>query len=180
MLVVPSVSTVDGARTKLRLIAAALGRAAQGEQLLDALANELTEAMALQRQRQGHPKVLCIYARGTGTLHVAGLGTAAAAMIHLAGGRNAVTHYEGYKPLTAEAVVAAAPEVILIPARGLESVGGRDGLLTLPGMALTPAGRTRRVIAMDDLALLGFGPRLGQAVRELTTRFSNALPESGP
>jgi iron complex transport system substrate-binding protein len=76
--------------------------------------------------------------------------------------------------------VAAAPDVVLIPARGLESVGGIDGLLTLPGMALTPAGSTRRVIAMDDLSLLGFGPRLGQAVRELTARFSDALPGSGP
>jgi iron complex transport system substrate-binding protein len=91
-----------------------------------------------------------------------------------------VTDYAGYKPLTAEAVVAAAPDVILMPARGLESIGGIDGLLTIPGIALTPAGSMRRVIAMDDLYLLGFGPRLGQAVRELTSRFSDALSGGGP
>lgn len=180
VLAVPSVYTVDGVRTKIRLITTALGREAQGERLLHALANDLAEAMAVRRHRQGNPKVLFIYARGAGTLNVAGLGTAAAAMIHLAGGRNAVTGYEGYRPLTAEAVVAAAPDVVLIPARGLESVGGIDGLLTLPGMALTPAGSRRRVIAMDDLSLLGFGPRMGQAVRELTSRFYDVLPESGP
>jgi iron complex transport system substrate-binding protein len=83
VVVVPSVYTVDGARMKIRLIADMLGRAAQGERLLEALANDLAEAMALRRQRQGNPKVLFIYARGAGTLNVAGVGTAAAAMIDL-------------------------------------------------------------------------------------------------
>lgn len=180
VLVVPSVYSIDGVRTKIRLIAQALGRDAQGERLLEALANDLAAALVVPRHEQGKPKVLFIYARGAGTLNVAGLDTSAAAMIDLAGGRNAVTGYAGYKPLTAEAVVAAAPDVILIPARGLESVGGVDGLLKLPGLALTPAGSARRVVAMDDLYLLGFGPRTGQAVRELTLRLYGEQPGGVP
>jgi iron complex transport system substrate-binding protein len=180
VLVVPSVYSIDGVQTKIRLIARALGREAQGERLLAALASDLAAASAVPRHRSAPPRVLFIYARGAGTLNVAGADTSAAAMIALAGGRNAVTGYTGYKPLTAEAVVAAAPEVILIPARGLESVGGIDGLLKLPGLALTPAGSTRRVIAMDDLYLLGFGPRTGQAVRELTSQLYDVLPGSVP
>ena len=89
-------------------------------------------------------------------------------MIELAGGENAVTGYEGYKPLTAEAAVTAAPDVLLFLSRGLESVGGYAGLAELPGLALTPAYQAGRVLALDDLYLLGFGPRVGQAVKDLT------------
>jgi iron complex transport system substrate-binding protein len=39
--------------------------------------------------------------------------------------------------------------------------------LRLPGLALTPAGRARRVVALDAMFMLGFGPRLPQAVLAL-------------
>ena len=100
-------------------------------------------------------------------MNVAGRGTAADSIISLAGGENAVRDYEGYKPLTAEAAAVAAPDFILVTSRGLESSGGIDALLKQPGLSLTPAGKEKHVIAMDDLLLLGFGPRLGQAVKEL-------------
>jgi iron complex transport system substrate-binding protein len=89
-------------------------------------------------------------------------------MIELAGAENAVTGFEGYKPMSAEAVVNARPDVLLMLTRGLESVGGVDGLLEQPGIRLTPAGKNRRIVALDDLLLLGFGPRLGTAVKRLT------------
>ena len=101
-------------------------------------------------------------------------------MIRLAGGTNAASGFDGYKPLTAEAAVAAAPQVILVTTSGLESVGGTDGLLDLPGLALTPAGKARRVVAMDDLYLLGFGPRVADAVAALAVKLRdqpNASPQ---
>jgi iron complex transport system substrate-binding protein len=62
----------------------------------------------------------------------------------------------------------------------LDSVGGIAGLLTVPGIALTPAGQNQRIIALDDLYLLGFGPRTGQAVRELASFLHTSVPRSGP
>lgn len=100
-------------------------------------------------------------------MNVSGTGTSADAIIALAGGKNAVQGYESYKPLTAEGAVEAAPDVILVTTRGLASSGGVEGLLKQPGLELTPAGQAGRVVAMDDLYLLGFGPRLGEAVRDL-------------
>jgi iron complex transport system substrate-binding protein len=95
-------------------------------------------------------------------------------MITLAGARNAYDSFEGFTPLSAEAMVAAAPEANVVLARGLDAVGGLDGVLTLPGVAGTPAGRVRRVVVMDDLLLLGFGPRLGEAIDELSRRLAGA------
>jgi iron complex transport system substrate-binding protein len=75
--------------------------------------------------------------------------------------------FTGYKPLTPEAAIAAAPQVIVATEQGLEATGGVDGLLKAPGLAQTPAGQARRVVALDALLLLGFGPRLPQAVAAL-------------
>ena len=114
------------------------------------------------------PRVMFIYARGGGTLNVSGTGTSAAEMISLAGAVNAVEAYEGYKPLTAEGALLAAPDVLLLTEGGLEALGGREGLLSQPGIAMTPAGQQERIVTMEDLYLLGFGPRTGEAARELS------------
>ncbi len=167
VVLVPGGYSVAGAQAKVRAIAAALGREAAGNDLAATIATQAKEAQAILASFPARPKVLFLYARGTSTLNVSGRGTAADAMIALAGGQNAVTGYEGYKPLTAEAAVAAAPDYLLMMDRGLSSVGGKDGVFTQPGLALTPAGQNKRVVALDDLLLLGFGPRTGRAVTEL-------------
>jgi iron complex transport system substrate-binding protein len=175
---IPSENTVEGAKAKIRAVAHALQLDEKGEGLVRHLEAEMAQAQTLVASEKAKPRVLFIYARGGGTVNVAGQGTAADAMITLAGGTNAVSGYTGYRPITAEAVVAAAPDVILIPGRGLESIGGIDGLLAQPGLAATPAGKARKVVAMDDLLLLGFGPRLGEAVSQLTHLLHDEKPES--
>ena len=123
---------------------------------------------ALQNRTQQGPSFVLIYARGAGTLMVSGTGTSGVAMLELAGGRNAITGFAGFKTLSAEALIAAAPDFIVVPSRGLASVGGNAGLLAVPGVRQTPAGQHQRIIAFDDLLLLGFGPRLGPALQELS------------
>lgn len=147
---------------RVRRIAAAVGREAAGDRLRAQMDAELDAVRPTVSKR-----VLFVYARGGATLNVAGRDNAADAMIALAGSRNAITAYEGYRPLTAEALVQAQPEVLLFTERGLQSVGGVEGALRLPGVALCEAGRARAVIAMEDALLLSFGPRLGQAVASL-------------
>ncbi len=122
---------------------------------------------------QARPKVLFIYARGTGTMMVAGEDTPLEKIIWLAGAENAIKGFKEYKPLTAEALVSAAPDVILLFNSGLSSLGGTDGLLQVQGVAQTPAGRNKRIIEMDGQLLTGFGPRLGSAVAELAQKIKN-------
>ncbi len=127
----------------------------------------------LQQARQAMeetPKVLFIYARGKGSLMVAGKNTAASAMIELAGGQNAVQSFEGFRALSAEGLMEAQPEVLLLFDSGLQSLGGVEGLLQIPGLAQTPAGQQGHIIGMDGLYLLGFTPRAARAAADLSGR----------
>jgi iron complex transport system substrate-binding protein len=173
--IVPAGASVEGAKERIRSVARALGKPAEGEDLVRTLSAQMADAEALLRGATSKPKVLFVYARGAGALMVGGADTPADAMIQLAAGENAARGFEGFKPLTAEAVATGAPDVILVAERGLASIGGIDGLLAQPGVELTPAGKARRVVTMDDLLLLGFGPRLGLAVRELAIRLHPEL-----
>lgn len=162
--------TVESAEERIRQIGDLVGKKAEATALAESLHRDLKTAQERAAAAGTKPKVLFIYTRGGGVMNVAGTKTGADAIIALAGGTNAITGYEGYKPLTAEAAVAAEPDFILVTSRGLESSGGIDELLKQPGLSSTPAGQARRVIAMDDLYLLGFGPRLGQAALELNEK----------
>lgn len=166
---------LEGARRRILAIAQVLGREAAGAKLARTL-DEQAKASRLQVAKQRtQPKVLFIYARGHRTIQVAGAHTAADEMLRLAGATNAVTGFNGYKPLTAEAAVKAAPDIILLPATGAESLGGVEAILNLPGIALTPAGKHRRILHMDDLLMLGFGPRTGAAIGQLNAALAAAF-----
>ena len=167
VLVLPHEPTVEGAIAKIERIAAELDVQARGATLIQTLKKELRQVQSSIPHTAAQAKVLFLYARGQGTLMVAGQDTSADTMIGLAGGINAIRGYSGYKPLTSEAAVAAVPDVILLMDSGLDSIGGAQGLWQLPGLALTPAGQQGRVLSMDGLFLLGFGPRLGQAALAL-------------
>lgn len=115
-------------------------------------------------------KVLFIYARGAGTMLVSGTNTPIAKMIELSGARNAVSEFSDYKPLTPESLIAADPDVILLFSSGLESLNGSAGLLKVPGVAQTRAGKTQKIISMDGELLSGFSLRLPDAIKELNSK----------
>jgi iron complex transport system substrate-binding protein len=163
---VPGSATVSGCVARIRAAGVALQRTDAANELTAAIESSLNAT--IKTNRAASPRVLFIFARGAGTLNVAGQGTAADEIIRLAGGLNAVTGYTGYRPLTAESVAVANPDVVLITSSGLAGMGGVEAVWALPGLSATDAGRASRLVAMDDLLLLGFGPRLPQAVRKLS------------
>jgi iron complex transport system substrate-binding protein len=170
---------LDGVIAAVRQVAALVGRTAAGEALASRLDADGAAAERHVRELQARkgsvgtpsaPRVLFVLSHSMAQVRISGRDTAADAVLQLAGGRNAFAEVTGYKPLTPEAAIAAAPEVILTTEQGLQAAGGIDGLLRAPGLAATPAGRARRVVALDALLLLGFGPRLPQAVVQLADR----------
>lgn len=159
------------------LIARALVEKLGGEEQLVAIKYRLdqqkNELAAQVTARPEKPRVLFIYARGTGNMMVAGKNTPAEAMIELAGGVNAVQEFEDFQALSAEGLIQAQPDVLLMFDTGLNSLGGADQLFSITGMEKTPAGKNKRVIAMDGLYMLGFTPRAGAAALELSKALGN-------
>jgi iron complex transport system substrate-binding protein len=158
--------TVEGTRKLITDIAAACRVPSKANALIRRMDSELASV----QKATGRPKVLFIYARGAGTMFVAGRGTPVETMIELAGGQNATPQFDDFKPLTTEALVAANPDVILLFDSGLESLGGASGLLNVPGIAQTSAGKNKRFVTMDGHLLTGFTPRLGKALAELARK----------
>lgn len=170
---IPTASTIDEAAARIESIGVSLRASPAAIRLAAQVRADAKQARDRCCAGEGRrvPKAVVVYARGAGTVMLAGTGTPAAAMLELAGARNAIAGFSGFKPISAEALVDAAPDVIVIPSRGLASIGGEAGLLGVPGVADTPAGRARRIVALDDLLLLGFGPRLPSAIDELARGF---------
>lgn len=166
--VIPDEPTPQGVLTKIEAVADALGVPESGTALAARVKRDFADLERKLAELRERPRVLFLLSMSGGAPLAAGRETAADAIIRLAGGRNAVTGYADYKPFTPEAAVDLAPDVILINAgSGHSPDGGREAFLARPEIAATPAGRNKRVIAMDGLLLLGFGPRTPEAARRL-------------
>lgn len=131
--------------------------------LIDDIDSNLAKVEMLKKK----PKVLFVYARGTGLMQVAGSGTSADELIRLAGAENAAADIENMKPLTPEGLVKSNPDVILMFDSGIKSLGGENGLFEVPGMKETNAFKNKAVISMESSLLSELGPRLGQAAYSL-------------
>lgn len=169
LLLVDQDYSVAGTRKLIHLLADSLYAEAKGDSLIKVLEADLAKVPPLTANVK-KPKVLFIYARGTGTMMVGGTGTAIDKAILLAGGQNAVSEFADYKPLTAEALVKANPDIILLFDSGLQSLGGAAGLTKVQGIKQTNAGKNNKIISMDGELLSSFGPRLGVAIQELATK----------
>lgn len=166
----------QGIVNKITGIAALLGKPADGERLVAKIRADFGRLAQWREQVAVHPRVMFFMTISHGAPLVSGRNTAADAMIALAGGSNAAADFQGNKPIGGEAVIAAAPDAILITELTLNTVGGLDPFYQLPGIAHTPAGKNRRVIVMDTLNLLGFGLRSGQTALDFARQL-HQLPE---
>ncbi|WBQ03991.1 heme/hemin ABC transporter substrate-binding protein [Kribbella sp. CA-293567] len=163
--------TMDGLPSQVRAVAAALGVPERGEQLVRRTQGEIVKALSLAPRDAKPLRMTFLYVRGTaGVYLMSGPGSGADAMIKSIGGVDTGTDIgltKPFVPLTSEALIRSQPDLIIVMTEGLKSIKGVDGLVKLPGIAQTPAGRNRRVIDMNDSELLGFGPRTGRTVEAL-------------
>ena len=137
---------------------------------LDAVAAKTASLPESERKR-----VLFILSTRGGRIMASGTHTAADGIIRMAGGINALSDFEGYKLMTDEAVSRAAPEVILMMDRGGDHGAPDAELLALPAIVTTPAAKTKSVVRMNGLYLLGFGPRTADAAMDLARALYEGL-----
>ena len=167
----------QGITSKIEAVATALDLTDEGKELAQQIADDFDSLKANVGAGAAPPQVMFVLNTGRGAPMVGGVGTSADAIIRLAGAENAVTGLEGYKPLSPEAAIEAAPDVILTMNRSIEVSGGKEALLALPDIALTPAGKNQALVSMDGLFLLGFGPRTPEAARELAAALAAIEPK---
>ncbi|MBR7634060.1 heme/hemin ABC transporter substrate-binding protein [Janthinobacterium lividum] len=169
----------EGLLERVKQVGQITGRADSAARLAQALQQQWDGALGKVRLRSHAPvRVLFILAHAPNQVMVGGRETGADAMLAYAGAVNVMggpAGFAGYKPLTPEAVIAARPDIVLVTDQGLKASGGVDGILKLPGLGQTPAGRKHRIVSLEAMLLLGFGPRMPQALAELDAAFAKAM-----
>lgn len=171
VVTVSDAPSVDSLKSRIRGIADALGVAPAGERMVEDVTRELARAEAVPATRA---RALLLINR-TGSPQGAGRDTAANEVMLLAGLVNVLQDQHGYKPLSAEAMGALAPDLIIVTQASLDAGGGMDAFLRMPGIASTQAAAKRRIVVMDDLLILGMGPRLPLALTQLKQEVAHVM-----
>jgi iron complex transport system substrate-binding protein len=159
---------------KVRAVGRAIGAQGQAEELIQQLNDSLNASVV-----KNSPRVAFLYLRGTSSVYlIGGAGSGADSLLAAIGATDvgAQTLDRPFNTLTAESLAELNPDVILVMSKGLQSVGGIDGLLKLPGVAQTRAGKNSAVIDVDDSLLLSFGPRTPSLVDALAKAISKVAP----
>ena len=159
---------------KVRAVGRAIGAVQQAEQLVQ----ELNQSLRVSTLKNS-PRVAFLYLRGTSSIYlIGGAGSGADSLFKAIGaidvGAQALDR--PFNTLTAESLATLNPDVFVVMSKGLESVGGVEGLLKLPGVAQTTAGKNSAIIDVDDSLLLSFGPRTPSLIEALAVAFSKVAP----
>ena len=159
---------------KVRAVGAAIGAPDRAELLVEQIERAVKTNMV-----KGSPRVAFLYLRGTSSVYlIGGAGSGADSLLQAIGAVDvgAQSLDRPFNTLTAESLASLNPDVILVMSKGLESVGGVQGLLKLPGVAQTKAGKNAAVIDVDDSLLLSFGPRTPSLIEALATALRKVAP----
>ncbi|MTI45535.1 iron complex transport system substrate-binding protein [Roseibium hamelinense] len=168
---IPETYSADGISQKIAAVGAALGTPDKAGALIAQVEQQLADAKSEIGSKAKETRVLFVLSTQGGRILAAGADTAANGIISLAGAQNAITGFSGYKPLSDEAILNAAPDAILM----MDRAGDHQGadIFEFPAVAATPAGEHRRIIRMDGQYLLGFGPRTADAICDLAKALSD-------
>ena len=161
----PESWTLSDIPTKVSAVASAIGAQQQGDLLNQAFAKELKTSTVATK-----PRIAFLYLRGTSSVYlIGGPGSGSDSLIQAIGATDvgAQSLPNPYNTMTAESLATLNPDVIIVMTKGLQSVGGISGLLKLPGVAQTQAGKNQAVIDVDDSLLLSYGPRTPSLVTAL-------------
>ncbi|MFG2745035.1 hemin ABC transporter substrate-binding protein [Streptomyces chartreusis] len=174
VLVVAPARGLDDVDPRIEAVAAALGVPAAGKALAERTERRIAAVRKDVPREKEKPRVAFLYLRGSASVYlIGGKGSGATSLIEAAGGVDAGAESglaKDFTTITSEALVKAAPDAILVMSKGLESVGGVDGLVKIPGIAETPAGADRRIVSIEDGALLSYGPRTDQVLKSVVAQ----------
>ena len=169
--VVEEVHTAQGIRDKVVCVADVLGlQGAEREAVIAGVDEQIADLDAVETQDQP-VRVAVLLGIRDGMPLAAGRETSGQGLLDMAGAENVLAGFEGWKPVSLEAMSQANPDYIVMPLRGISDAGGVEKIAAHPAVALTNAGKRANIIGMDGMTILGFGPRTLGAALELADRF---------
>ncbi|MDP3317702.1 MAG: ABC transporter substrate-binding protein [Bosea sp. (in: a-proteobacteria)] len=157
----------NGVSAKIEAIGRALGAAEPAARLAAQTKARFAELAILRGAIAKPRRVLFVLSLQNGRVMVGGRNSSADAIIRHAGAVNVADGIEGYKTMTDEAIMAGAPDVVVMMSHNVNHATTPGELFAMPAFAETPAARQKRLVTMDGLYLLGFGPRTPMAARDL-------------
>jgi iron complex transport system substrate-binding protein len=172
VVVIPEATSLIEINPRIMAVATALGVIDSGNSLINQIDTKLENAISVESREL---RIAFLYLRGNAGIYLlGGEGSGADSMITALGSVDVGTQLgiSGFAPLTAESLAQANPDVILVMNKGLESVGGIEKLITLPGVSSTMAAKNRAIIQADDRALLSFGPQTPNVISCLANQLA--------
>lgn len=174
VLVIDPAKDLDDVGPRIQAVADALGVPAAGKELTKRSEDRIAAVRKeIPQSSEGDekPRVAFLYLRGSASVYlIGGKDSGATSLLEAAGAIDAGADSgleKDFTAITTEALAQAAPDAILVMTKGLESVGGVDGMVEIPGVAQTPAGMERRVVSIEDGVLLNYGPRTDQVLKSI-------------
>ncbi|RNC83842.1 MAG: hemin ABC transporter substrate-binding protein [Balneola sp.] len=166
LLLIKEEESMEGVIHKIKIIGEVLGKTDEAQELIRENQELYDKAAEYRKELTSEPSVLFVLSVNNGsTFMAAGTNTGAEKIIALAGGKNAMESFQGYKPVSNEAILAANPDYILVMESRLEEV--TNAVKNTDGINLITASQKNQIVGMDGNKLLGFGPRFGSAILEL-------------
>ncbi len=170
--IIPEENTAAGIIDKVSCIANILDMSDYHKDLvLNNLRNEVNNLNNIVKNDENPKKVMFILGMESGSPTVGGKGTSADGFIKMTGGINVMSSFEGWKPVSTESIIEASPDFIIISNRGLSSFKTVEKLGQHPTLVFTPASKKNNIIALDGMAMLGFGPRTISSAKEVALRY---------
>ncbi|WP_369030808.1 heme/hemin ABC transporter substrate-binding protein [Streptomyces adonidis] len=177
VLVIDPAKGLGDVGPRIQAIADALGVPTAGKELTKRSEDRIAAVRkGIPQSAEGDekPRVAFLYLRGSASVYlIGGKDSGATSLLEAAGAIDAGADSgleKDFTAITTEALAQAAPDAILVMTKGLESVGGIDGMVEIPGVAQTPAGMERRVVSIEDGVLLNYGPRTDQVLRSIVAQ----------
>ena len=175
MVELDSAYTIESVRDKVERLAEALGEDAGGDAIIAQIDADWAEAQAMIARIEGRPRALFFASMGDGGPRSAGAGTAAHGVMEALGVENVFASQQGYQALSTEAAVAANPDVIFAMSHNVRDMGGIEAVAADPAIALTDAGRNLRIIPVDSVRVMSFGPRFAEGMADVARDLDAAL-----
>lgn len=172
---IPEAWTLADIPAKVNAVARAIGTPLSGSLLNQKFAEVLDGA---KKNSLTKVRVAFLYLRGGSAIYlIGGQGSGADSLMQSIGAVDvgAAKFAQPFTAMTSELMISLNPDLLLVMSKGLASVGGIDGLVQLPGVAQTEAGKKRRVVAVDDSLLLSFGPRTPDLIKQLSVEVEKAM-----